>query len=75
MLANLTKKAVPHWLRRQIGSVLPSWRNHSRKDWTTETVRCVTADHILTEWATPASAAAARIDATNTKRLEEPSTS
>ena len=33
MLANLTKKEVPHWLRRQIGSVLPSWRNHSRKDW------------------------------------------
>lgn len=33
MLANQTKKEVPHWLRRQIGSVLPSWRNHSRKEW------------------------------------------
>ena len=50
MLANQTKKEIPHWLRRQIGSVLPAWRNHSRKEWTTETVRCVTAETILTEW-------------------------
>jgi len=43
-------KTIPHWLRRQIGSVLPSHRKKARKDWTTEEVRCVTANDILTEW-------------------------
>lgn len=48
--------SIPHWLRRQIGSLLPSStnpkaRNHPRRDWTTEEVRCVTATDILREWS------------------------
>lgn len=43
---------MQHWLRRQIGSVLPKHRDHARsKDWTLEEVRCVTANDILSEWA------------------------
>lgn len=44
-------KTIPHWLRRQIGSILPDHRNHARKEWTLETVRCVTAKDILHDWA------------------------
>jgi hypothetical protein len=43
---------IPHWLRRQIGSVLPKHRDHARPEWTTEEVRCVTAKDVLTDWAT-----------------------
>jgi len=48
--------SIPHWLRRQIGSLLPSStnpkaRNYPRRDWTTEEVRCVTATDILREWS------------------------
>ena len=48
--------SIPHWLRRQIGSLLPSStnpkaRNHPRRDWTTEEVRCVTAHDILRDWS------------------------
>lgn len=52
MLAGNTSKPVPHWLRRQIGSILPPHRSRPRKDWITEEVRCLTADTILTEWST-----------------------
>jgi hypothetical protein len=40
-----------HWLRRQIGSLLPDGRDHPRNEWTTEEVRCVTATDILTDWS------------------------
>lgn len=43
--------SIPHWLRRQIGSILPEHRNHPRKEWTLEEVRCVTARDILRDWA------------------------
>eukprot|EP01038_Epipyxis_sp_PR26KG_P004821 gene4821-6756_t len=42
--------SIPHWLRRQIGSVLPKTRAKPRKEWTAEIVRCVTANDILSEW-------------------------
>lgn len=44
-------KTVPHWLRRQIGSILPKNRNHARRDWVVETVACKTANDILRDWA------------------------
>lgn len=44
--------SIPHWLRRQIGSVLPTTRKHARKEWIIEEVRCVTAKDILSDWAT-----------------------
>eukprot|EP01039_Chlorochromonas_danica_P007692 gene7692-8499_t len=43
--------SIPHWLRRQIGSVLPAHRDHARREWTIEEVRCLTAKDILTEWS------------------------
>jgi hypothetical protein len=43
-------KTIPHWLRRQIGSILPAHRDHPRPEWTTEEVRCVTASDILSDW-------------------------
>lgn len=43
--------SLPHWLRRQIGSVLPEHRKHARKEWTLEEVRCLTAEDILRDWA------------------------
>ena len=45
-------KTVPHWLRRQIGSILPHNRNHARPDWVVETVACKTSADILRDWAT-----------------------
>ena len=42
---------MQHWLRRQIGSLLPEHRDHARKEWTTEEVRCVTARDVLSDWA------------------------
>ncbi|KAJ1443352.1 hypothetical protein B484DRAFT_441692 [Ochromonadaceae sp. CCMP2298] len=44
-------KTIPHWLRRQIGSLLPKTRDNPRQGWTKEEVRCVTASDILTDWA------------------------
>jgi hypothetical protein len=52
-----------HWLRRQIGSLLPEKRDHARKDWTTEEVRCVTAKDILYDWSNQAQASAAKVAA------------
>ena len=64
--------SLPHWLRRQIGAIVPAHRVEKFKkqgkavparsgDWVIETVRCVTAADILMEWgnttATPAEAA------------------
>jgi len=46
-----TNKTTPHWLRRQIGSILPKGRAHARAEWTLEEVRCITATEILSEWA------------------------
>ncbi|MGG2382891.1 hypothetical protein, partial [Salmonella enterica] len=43
--------SIPHWLRRQIGSILPEHRNHARKEWIIEEVRCVTGKDILHDWA------------------------
>lgn len=43
--------SLPHWLRRQIGSILPEHRDHPRKEWTIEEVRCVTSSDIMTEWS------------------------
>jgi len=45
-----TNKTIPHWLRRQIGSILPQHRNHARPDWITEEVRCVTPTEIMKDW-------------------------
>lgn len=50
MAAGNSSKPIPHWLRRQIGSILPTHREHARKEWTLEEVRCVTGDIILDEW-------------------------
>jgi FkbM family methyltransferase len=47
---NTENKTIPHWLRRQIGSIVPSHRDHARPDWTLEEVRCVTASDILDDW-------------------------
>jgi hypothetical protein len=33
-------KEVPHWLRRQIGGILPQGKNNARRDWTLEEVQC-----------------------------------
>ena len=35
----------------QIASIVPSHRNHARKEWVIEEVRCVTADDIVREWS------------------------
>ena len=40
-----------HWLRRQIGSLLPEHRDHARNEWVTEEVRCVTASDVLSDWS------------------------
>jgi hypothetical protein len=49
--AQRENKTIPHWLRRQIGSILPANRDRARnKEWIVEEVRCVTASDILTEW-------------------------
>lgn len=47
---NSKNRTIPHWLRRQIGSILPNTRTKARPNWTTEEVRCVTAKDILTDW-------------------------
>lgn len=47
---NTNNQTIPHWLRRQIGSILPAHRSKARRDWTTEEVRCVTASDILADW-------------------------
>ena len=48
---NNPNKTIPHWLRRQIGSIIPAHRDHARPDWTVEEVRCMTASNILDEWS------------------------
>ena len=45
------RKKIPHWLRREIGSIMPKHRTHARPDWVIENVRCVTANDILQDWA------------------------
>lgn len=44
------KKNIPHWLRREIGSVLKPGQTKARQDWTLEEVRCVTAGSVLEDW-------------------------
>jgi hypothetical protein len=51
--------SIPHWLRRQIGSILPEHRNHPRKEWTIEEVRCITAKEVLRDWAASSASYAA----------------
>jgi hypothetical protein len=49
-----TNKTLPHWMRRQIGAVVP-WNKLDRPmtgGWVAEFVRCVTGDDILIDWAT-----------------------
>jgi hypothetical protein len=54
-------KSLPHWLRRQIGAIVPDHRIAKAqsqgkqlwaraKDWALESVRCLTATDILVEW-------------------------
>jgi len=45
------RKDIPHWLRREIGSIKPKGRTHARPDWVLEEVRCVTATDVLMDWA------------------------
>ena len=67
-------KSLPHWLRRQIGSIVPEHRiakaqaqgkelRARAKDWKLESVRCLTASDILTEWGNVTSDSAARVKA------------
>lgn len=45
------QKKIPHWLRREIGSVLKPGQTKARAaDWTLEEVRCVTAGSVLEDW-------------------------
>jgi hypothetical protein len=44
------RKNIPHWLRREIGSVLKPGQTKARAEWTLEEVRCVTASTILEDW-------------------------
>lgn len=44
------KKNIPHWLRREIGSVLKPGQTKARPEWTLEEVRCVTAGSVLEDW-------------------------
>lgn len=44
-------KDVPHWLRRQIGGILPPDKTGAKPDWTLEEVKCVTARDMMSEWA------------------------
>jgi hypothetical protein len=43
-------KTIPHWLRRQIGSIVPANRDHARPEWTLEEVACVTAADVIDRW-------------------------
>lgn len=43
--------SIPHWLRRQIGSIVPKTRDHARPEWMLEEVACLTAPEILLQWA------------------------
>ena len=46
-------KSLPHWMRRQIGAVVP-WNKLERPmtgGWVAEFVRCLTAPDILADWA------------------------
>ena len=43
--------SLPHWMRRQIGSILPKHRDHPRKEWMLEEVPCLTSNEVLSEWA------------------------
>ena len=36
-------KEVPHWLRRQIGGILPDGKTEARAEWILEDVKCVNA--------------------------------
>lgn len=44
--------SIPHWLRRQIGAIVPKNRDKPRAfDWAIEEVACVTAADVLADWA------------------------
>lgn len=58
-----------HWLRRQIGSILPEHRDHARKEWTTEEVRCITPSEVLADWS--GSSRKGSLVATHTKTTGE----
>uniref|UniRef100_A0A7S0SXL7 Methyltransferase FkbM domain-containing protein n=1 Tax=Chromulina nebulosa TaxID=96789 RepID=A0A7S0SXL7_9STRA len=46
---------TPHWLRRQIGAIVPKGRTTPRsKDWIVEKVECLTPSDVLKSWATSA---------------------
>jgi hypothetical protein len=49
-LESNSSKPIPHWLRRQINSILPVNRQKARPGWTVEEVRCMTGSDILNEW-------------------------
>ena len=68
-----TNKSTPHWLRRQIASIVPSHRSHAREGWTKEAVRCITAGEVLTEW-TAASSGAKDGDLSESETPEETTT-
>lgn len=63
--------SLPHWLRRQIGSIVPEQRiakasaqgkelKARNKEWILETVRCLTASDILIDWGNATTSVAAR---------------
>lgn len=66
MLINLF--VFQHWLRRQIGSVLPKHRDHARREWTIEEVKCVTAREVLREWAAITSSKSSRAEGSRGNR-------
>lgn len=49
-----TNKSMPHWMRRQIGAVVPLNKldRPMTGGWIAEFVRCITGDEILRDWAT-----------------------
>ena len=55
-------KSTPHWLRRQIASIVPKHRSQPREGWTKEEVKCVTAADVLSEWTVATTGAGAGAD-------------
>ena len=66
-----TNKSTPHWLRRQIASIVPSHRSHAREGWTKEAVRCITAGEVLTEWTAASSGGSKEGDQSEGETTEE----
>jgi hypothetical protein len=52
-------RSTPHWLRRQIASIVPKHRSHAREGWVKEEVKCVTAADVLSEWTVATAGAGA----------------